>query len=339
MILRLLILLIGLSTMLGESAEARQAPTKQCTMNGVGQDSFCNVNGVRLHVVDWGGDGPPLILLSGLGDSARIFDEFAPMLARGNHVYAFTRRGFGPSAATPDSYGSAALVNDVVGLMKALGIAWANFVGHSVAGGELSNLAADHPARVRRIVYLDAAYDRSAIFELGEKDPLPGGPPPDALKSLGAYAAWKQSTLGVSSPAVVANSTAMMVVSANGMPIPRVGAGAGLGVLKGDIAAKPRYTAIKAPAFAIYTGKLKAEQVPPNTLPKLRRAALEYTMRWVRPWMLREQARFLEEVPCGTAMEVPEAGHYLFLERPSWTAELVQAFLNAPRPCQWRPSQ
>ncbi len=339
MILRFFIILIGLSTMLGGPAEARQTPAQRCTMKGVGQDSFCDVNGVRLHVVNWGGDGPPLILLSGLGDSARIFDELAPMLARGNHVYAFTRRGFGPSAATPDSYGSAALVNDIVGLMQALGIPSANFVGHSVAGGELSNLAADRPERVRRIVYLDAAYDRSAVFSLAEKDPLPGGPPPEALKSLAAYAAWKQSTLGVSSRAVVANSAAMMVVSANGTPVPRVGAGAGVGVLKGDVAAKPRYTAIKAPALAIYSDKLKAEQVPPDTPPGLRRAALEYTVRWVRPWMLREQARFLEEVPCGTAVEVPDSGHYLFLERPSWTAALVQAFLIAPQPCQWRPSR
>jgi len=338
MILRLLIVLIGLTTTFGGPAEARQGSGQRCTMKGVGQDSFCDVNGVRLHIVDWGGDGPPLILLSGLGDSARIFDELAPLLARKNHVYAFTRRGFGPSAATPDSYGSAALVRDIVGLMEALRIASANFVGHSVAGGEISNLAADHPKRVLRIVYLDAAYDRSPVFELGEKDPLPGGPPPDALKSLTAYAAWKQSTLGVSSPAVVANSTAMMVVGANGTPTPRVGAGAGLSVLKGDVAAKPRYTAIKSPALAIYSGKLKAEQVPPNTPPNLRRAALEYTVRWVRPWMLREQARFLEEVPCGTAVEVPDAGHYLFLERPSWTAALVQAFLIAPQPCQWRPS-
>jgi len=35
---------------------------------------------VRLEVLDFGGTGPPIVLLAGLGTSAHVFDEFAPKL-------------------------------------------------------------------------------------------------------------------------------------------------------------------------------------------------------------------------------------------------------------------
>ena len=68
----------------------------------IGQDSFCTVAGLRLHFVDWGGSGSAVILLTGLGDSARIFDDFAPLLNRGHRVIAITRRGYGGSASPGD---------------------------------------------------------------------------------------------------------------------------------------------------------------------------------------------------------------------------------------------
>ena len=56
---------------------------------------------VELEVLDWGGKGPPLILLTGNGDTAHVFDRFAPLFATSHHVYAVTRRGFGASSAPP----------------------------------------------------------------------------------------------------------------------------------------------------------------------------------------------------------------------------------------------
>src|SRR5215813_3320173 len=59
---------------------------------------------VRLEVLDWGGTGRPVILLAGGGNTAHVFDEFAPKLAANYHVYGITRRGFGVSgfSATDD---------------------------------------------------------------------------------------------------------------------------------------------------------------------------------------------------------------------------------------------
>src|ERR1019366_2274860 len=54
--------------------------------------------------LDWGGVGRPVVLLSGLGNTAHVFDEFAPKLAVGFHVYGVTRRGFGASSIPTDGY-------------------------------------------------------------------------------------------------------------------------------------------------------------------------------------------------------------------------------------------
>jgi len=49
----------------------------------VGQD-------VRLEVLDWGGAGRPLVLLPGGGNTAHVFDDFAPKLTSDFHVYGIT---------------------------------------------------------------------------------------------------------------------------------------------------------------------------------------------------------------------------------------------------------
>jgi hypothetical protein len=60
--------------------------------------SFVEVQpGVRLEVLDWGGVGPPMLLLAGLGDGAHVFDSFALKLTPHYHVYGLTRRGAGNS--------------------------------------------------------------------------------------------------------------------------------------------------------------------------------------------------------------------------------------------------
>ena len=54
--------------------------------------------GVQLEVLDFGGDGPPILLLPGLGATAHSFDELAPLLAKKHRVVAMTRRGTGYSS-------------------------------------------------------------------------------------------------------------------------------------------------------------------------------------------------------------------------------------------------
>ena len=54
--------------------------------------------GIALEVVDWGGRGRPLVFLAGGGNTAHVFDTFAPQFTDSFHVVGITRRGFGASA-------------------------------------------------------------------------------------------------------------------------------------------------------------------------------------------------------------------------------------------------
>src|SRR3972149_8748496 len=74
---------------------------------------------VRLEVLDWGGPGRPVVLLAGGGNTAHIFDEFAPKLTSNYHVYGITRCGFGASRSSASKQGGDRLGDDVLAVMDA----------------------------------------------------------------------------------------------------------------------------------------------------------------------------------------------------------------------------
>ena len=117
---------------------------------------------VKLEVLDWGGAGRPLVLLAGLGNSAHIFDKFAPKLTTTYHVYGITRRGFGASSAPSPSgdgtYSADRLGDDVLAILDALKLNRPVLAGHSLGGEELSSVGSRHPERVAGLIYLDAGY-------------------------------------------------------------------------------------------------------------------------------------------------------------------------------------
>lgn len=323
---------VALST---TSAIADVGNSPACVQSGTGRDSFCTVGGLRLHFVDWGGKGSPVILLTGLGNSARIYDDFAPLLARKHRVIAVTRRGYGASGTPADGdYSNAALVGDVIGLMDRLGIARASFIGHSIAGGELAALGADHPDRVDHLIYLDAAFDRTRALALMAAMPaMP--PPPDADRATVArFARWRGKALGTTVTAVRTDLAQIMTKGASGFA-PRTPASVGMKVLAGDIAAKPRWDSIPAPSLALYASRDVADQVPPNATPAQRAAFVSFSITTLRPWMLAAKADFERRSKCGVAVEVPGSTHHLFLDRPKWVANLIQRFLALPPSCDF----
>jgi non-heme chloroperoxidase len=148
-------------------------------------DQFITVDkDVRLEVLDFGGSGPPLVLLAGLGNTAHIFDRFAPKLTDQFHVYAITRRGFGASSMPASGYSADRLGDDVLNVIDALKLNRPFVAGHSVAGEELSSIGSRRPEKVAGLVYLDAAYSY-AIHDPSCSTPrIP--PPSDNPKNVGA---------------------------------------------------------------------------------------------------------------------------------------------------------
>jgi non-heme chloroperoxidase len=155
--------------------------------------------GVRLEVLDWRGSGRPLVLLAGGGDTAHVFDDFAPKLTPSFHVYGITGRSFGESGFSPEGYGADRLGDDVLAFPDALRLEKPILVGHSLGGEELSSVATRYPSRVAALVYLEAGYPYAfdngkgpTMKEIEDASKLrPSAPTPSETDpALASFAAW-----------------------------------------------------------------------------------------------------------------------------------------------------
>src|SRR4030095_324882 len=111
--------------------------------------------------------------LTGLGDNAHVYDGFAFQFTDDFHVIGITRRGFLPSSQPKHGYDVDTRARDDIAVLDALGISKATFVGHSLAGSELSKIGEVYKNRVDKLVYVDA----HALAE----PPAPPPPGPDSL--------------------------------------------------------------------------------------------------------------------------------------------------------------
>jgi pimeloyl-ACP methyl ester carboxylesterase len=136
------------------------------------KSDFVDVNGIRLHYLDWGGNGPALIFLTGMGCSAYIFNKFAPRFTDRFRVLALTRRGQGDSDYPDSGYDADTLTEDIRQFMDELHVEKAILAGHSLAGVELTHFAGTYPARVDKLIYLDALDDRREFPSINEQNPL-----------------------------------------------------------------------------------------------------------------------------------------------------------------------
>jgi len=113
---------------------------------------------VRLNVLDYAGNSPPLILLHGLSANGHHFDGLAAAgLAPGHRLIAPDLRGRGRSDKPAAGYGMADHAADILGLLDQLRIDRATVGGHSFGALLSLYLASQHPDRVTRVVMLDAA--------------------------------------------------------------------------------------------------------------------------------------------------------------------------------------
>lgn len=98
------------------------------------------------------GDGPPLLLVSGLNGVASFWAPHVPEFAKRFRVILHDHRGTGRSSHTKMEYSVAQMTDDVVQLMDHLDVARAHLVGHSTGGAIGQTLALDRPERLDRLV-------------------------------------------------------------------------------------------------------------------------------------------------------------------------------------------
>ncbi len=121
-------------------------------------ERIIETNGVRLHTVETGERGAPVVLLAhGFPELAYSWRHQIPVLAAaGYHVLAPDQRGYGRSSR-PDNisdYNIADLSADLIGLLDDVGAQTAVFVGHDWGAPVAWSTAQLHPDRVAGVVGL-----------------------------------------------------------------------------------------------------------------------------------------------------------------------------------------
>lgn len=125
------------------------------------------------HTTGGSDDGPPVVLLHALGESARTWSAFAAKLSRPS--IALDLRGHGTSPR-PGDYSFTTMADDVLAFLDTHGHTTVDVVGHSLGGAVAQYLAMRAPERVRRMVVEDIAPPQHEPVELPEIPPAPTEP-------------------------------------------------------------------------------------------------------------------------------------------------------------------
>jgi len=110
-----------------------------------------DVGDAEIHV-EITGEGPDLLLVTGLVGRGAFWNNQVQDFAQHFRVIAFDHRGCGES--TPDKvvYGAEHMAQDVLALMDAMEIESAHLVGHSTGGAIGQHIALDQPERLQKLV-------------------------------------------------------------------------------------------------------------------------------------------------------------------------------------------
>jgi len=119
---------------------------------------YVDVNGVRLHYLDYGGEGKrPLLCLHGGGAHAHWFDFVASEFTPHFHVLSLDNRGHGDSAwAEPPIYNYEQYVSDLHGFVEKLDLRDPVLMGHSMGGMVSLVYVANHPGRAKGLIIIDS---------------------------------------------------------------------------------------------------------------------------------------------------------------------------------------
>ncbi len=118
---------------------------------------FVNTNGIQLAVYEEG-EGPAVILVHGFPELAFSWRHQLPALAKaGFRAIAPDMRGYGWSDAPAgvDAYCMANLIGDLQGLLNAMDIERATFIGHDWGALTLWHMAMLAPDRIERLITLN----------------------------------------------------------------------------------------------------------------------------------------------------------------------------------------
>lgn len=114
---------------------------------------FVTSGASRIHY-EVQGEGPPLVLIHGVGGNHASWHGQVPVFSRCYRTVTVDQRGFGLSEDV-EGTGRSAMVDDLRAVLDALGIEKTILVAQSMSGGVAVNFACRHAERVRAVVLAD----------------------------------------------------------------------------------------------------------------------------------------------------------------------------------------
>lgn len=136
------------------------------------RSSWISSSGLRIATYEWGDPSAPVILLAHGGfDFAGTFDLFAPLLAdAGWRIVSWDARGHGDSEHSTLYSWHGDLRDALAVLDRAVPGGTAVFLGHSKGGGLLLDLAHAQPHRVSHLINLDGLPSKHSWPDLAEHE-------------------------------------------------------------------------------------------------------------------------------------------------------------------------
>jgi pimeloyl-ACP methyl ester carboxylesterase len=155
------------------------------------EDKYLDINGLRLHYLDWGNDeNRPMLLLHGFMGHAHVWDAFSLRFRKHFHIIALDQRGHGESEWPKEAaYSIDEHFSDLARFVEALDLVDLVMMGHSMGGRNGLFFAACIPERVHRLIIVDSragtsAESSSALMQLLLHFPLEADSLDEAAESI-----------------------------------------------------------------------------------------------------------------------------------------------------------
>lgn len=298
------------------------------------KEAFVQSDKVKLHYLDWGGEGQVLVLLTGLGDTPFLFNSLAEAFSPHFRVISYSRRNNGKSKAKEDKYDNESLVADLKLLLDALKIDKANLLGWSMGGNEITAFASLYPGRVGKLVYFEAGYDLSdgGFEKLLRNIPKPYLPDSSVMQSLDNYRAWYHRFWFGDldwNDALEANLLASIKRNPDGsietIPDDEVFKT----TLNEAMKYRRTYEKVQSPCLVIYT---KPFFYSPDNNPATVKLYDSLETSLISPWREANKNRVENELQNVTIVEAPRGTHtsFLFLSN-DFLVDTITSFLDAAK--------
>jgi len=271
---------------------------------------FVQAGDVRLHYLDFGGDGPPLVFLHATGFHAWLWEPYARRLAGRFHVLAIDHRGHGESTKPPTGYRWEEFGRDFARALDALELEAVSAVGHSKGATAIAAAAADGTTRLARAVLIEPVL-------------VPGPPATEpAWEAPLAVSARRRRNVWPSRQAMFETLRGKMPFETWREEFVRLYVDHGVAdrpdgqvelLCTGAIEAQVYAEAPMTDGFAL----LERLAVPTLVVRGERSPGLG----------ARELAEVLRRLPAGTAATIPGAGHFAPMEQPEAVAAAIDGFL------------